>query len=269
MRKTVPDAYKAFFDYFIDGMLRRKYFYGIIFAIIIVCLIFFLYGMVKRRQYVNMLMCIIIVTLIPVGANLVGVLLPGNKITLRMMYHFVLLIPFCFLLLERVKFAGICYKIMKLAACVCTAVIISSYVLSANATLESLRVSYRAIDTQTKLILADVYDLDEYQPNETRIVFVGFPDDHIVRSSLGIYDFAIALPDNVAYWNGMLGLNYCRQSYLLNYCGIEAGYINSDEYRAVIESVGFQNMPVWPQKGSVKMIGELAVVKISETPPIP
>lgn len=52
-------------------------------------------------------------------------------------------------------------------------------------------------------------------------------------------------------WNGICN---CRRMYLIDHYGIEAGYFSQDGYIGVIRSWEFEDMPIWPQEGAVKMI---------------
>lgn len=146
--------------------------------------------------------------------------------------------------------------------------LVSTYVLSANASFKCWKISYDVIEAQTNQIISDIFDLEDYRLNETRIMLAGFPSDSVVRSNLKIYDYAIGLTSNVAYWEDWNGLTNCRRMYLLNYYGIEGGDFSKHEYKLIIESDEFENMPVWPQNGSIKMFDNIAVVKLSDTPPL-
>ena len=53
---------------------------------------------------------------------------------------------------------------------------------------------------------------------------------------------------------------------MLNYCGIDSGYVSQDDYEQIVNSSEFDWMPIWPAKGSVAIINDKAVVKLSNNP---
>jgi hypothetical protein len=50
--------------------------------------------------------------------------------------------------------------------------------------------------------------------------------------------------------------------------GVNAGWIETDEYLSIIQSQEYQQMPLWPESGSVKMIDGMAVIKFTDEPPL-
>jgi len=49
--------------------------------------------------------------------------------------------------------------------------------------------------------------------------------------------------------------------------GVEARYFTAAEYEEAVRSDEYAEMPCWPANGSVKMIGDKAVIKIWEEAP--
>lgn len=261
MKESVMSSYVLFANYFKDDMLKRKYFYLILFmclCVMILSVVVFLYF---KKKYLVILTLMIFLTLMPIGANMIHILVPYSPVRTLMCYHYVLVIPFLFSLLEWSNIKPL-KNTIEWIACLSLFYLVSSYVISANATFICWKISYRVIEKQTDLILRDIYDLPDYKMNETRIVFVGYPEDSVIRSNLELYRYAIGLTNNVAYWSGWTGTSTCRQNYLLNYYGIEAGHFSSDEYAAIIKSEEYIDMPIWPSEGSVRMINDMAVVRL-------
>ena len=260
-------AYNVFFEYFMDDMLGRKYFYMAILICLAIILMRLIIDQMQKKQYLKTVIAVICILFIPVAANFIGVLVPYRSVYILMCYHYVLVVPFIFAVLERLS-SERSKLIIDGGVSVCVYLLVSTYVLSANASFKCWKISYDVIKAQTDQIISDIFELEDYRLNETRIMLAGFPSDAIVRTNLKIYDYAIGLTPNVAYWEDWNGLTNCRRMYLLNYYGIEGGYFSKHEYKVIIESEEFERMPIWPQKGSVKMFDNMAVVKLSDTPPL-
>lgn len=206
LKESIRNAYVRFFDYFKDPMLDRNHFYTALGICAFLLLFFLLIRLCRKQEYAKAGIVLLCIISIPAAANVIGIFIPYNDIVFLMRYHYVLVVPFLFALLEMTDF-------------------------------KNLR-------TITEWILC------------------------LSREKIGIYDYAIALPSNIAYWEDWNGILSCRIQYLRNYYGIEAGDLTKEEYKTVIDSKEFDNMPLWPQKGSVDMINGAVVVKLSEMPPL-
>lgn len=268
LNKTLGETYSVFYEYFADPMLKRRYLYAALFVIALAALLILIYELIKKKLYLNALLVIAFLLLIPLTMNIIRVLIPYYPIHILMKYHLVLMIPFCFAIILK-AFSGIKYRtIIETVAWVLLTAIISTYVISANATFLALRVSYKALETNTSMILNDVYDVEGYVPGETVIIFAGFPKEGNIREKLGIYNYAILEATNAAFWENYNGITNCRRNYLLYYFGLESGTFTEDEYRAITGSDEFINMPVWPAEGSVEMINGIVVAKLTDEPPV-
>lgn len=261
---SFKDSYLYFINYFNDEMLNRNYLYIILTVIFVFGLLVALYQFIRENGIASVYkvaVILVLVGLVPFAMNIVHILIPYSKVSLLMQYHYVLILPLIIALLRRTK---INYIFIQPVVALIVAMITFTYVISANATNQSLRASYMANQTQVNLILSDVYELEGFIPNATDIVFGGFPSEAASRFGLEIYEYAIGLNSkNQAFWDGNVGVTLSRMHYLLNYCGIDAGYLTDDDYYDTVATQEFEEMPIWPAEGSVKMINGRAAVKLS------
>mgnify|MGYP004576137865 FL=1 len=119
------------------------------------------------------------------------------------------------------------------------------------------------------MALKDVYSLDDYEKDETPIIFAGFPNDFTLRENMPLYKYTIELYPNVIFWQDMTGVVSNRYNYLINCFGIDAGGISDEDYLRLMESQEFYEMNVWPKKNSIRMIDGYAVIKYSNNPLLP
>lgn len=266
-KESLKNSYIVFAQYFADGILKRKYFYVIFTITAVSALIILLMRIYKQKQFWRIAATIVLILSIPAGMNIVSILIPYNGISSIMKYQYVLVIPLAFALFERISIKEAWKQMMNLAIYVSLIAIIFTYIISANATFLGLRISYRTMEKQTELILTVVNDLNEFELNKTKIVFAGSPSDDYIRSRLPLYRYSLV--DSPVFYNNMQGMVTQRYNYLLNYFGINAGNFSHNAYKAIVTGNEFLEMPVWPSKGSIKMIDGMAVVKLSDTPYIP
>jgi len=262
LRNTYSFTYEYFFK--IEKYGRQRI-YAFLLVVFILSLLSVIIKLIKNEKWYGVaksLVIVILFILLPVALNVIHILIPYNDITLIMQSHYVLLFVLLILFFRYLKKG---YKhFINSYACIVT-LLTFSYLMTSNATHMSVKESYTAINTQTSLILNDVYDTNGYIPNETTIVFVGYPSEQNIRNILEIYQYAIGLSDNnQAFWYGMQGVTTCRQKYLMDYFGIDAGYLSEDDFYSITETPEFARMPVWPAKGSVKMIDGKVVVRLTE-----
>ena len=269
--RTVKECYSIFVGYYNDITFKRKYFF-IVFGMVMLSVL--LYEMVCMMKYnvIGAMFCVCILLMLPMGMNVIHILIPYNGVTELMQYQHVLIIPFGFALIDRIieKIRVFCaiaaFWILMLSSGAVIS-LLCTYITTSNATFEGIRVSHEAVHTQTLLILSDVHSIDGYEPNVTSIVFVGFPKDSVVKNVMKpLFDAGITPYSNYSYWEDMNGIIKGRYWYLLNYCGIDSGYVSQDDYEQIVNSREFDWMPIWPAKGSVAIINDKAVVKLSNNP---
>ena len=264
---SLRNSYDWFGEYFTDHMLRRNILYILLAVCVVIVLLDLFLIEFRRKHFTEIFLIMLFLVAVPPAANVIGILVPYHPVGLLMRYHYVLVIPFIFALLELVHNDAL--KIVtEWIISMSVFILIYTYALSANASFMCWKISYNIMSNQTTMILSDIFELEEYHMNKTKILFAGFPNDHTSRSKLGIYQYAIGLTNNVAYWDGWNGVSNSRYHYLLDYYGIDAGFFSQDEYLKIIESVEFDSMPIWPRSGSVKMLKDIVVVKLTEIPPL-
>lgn len=173
-----------------------------------------LYEMVCMMKYnvIGAMFCVCILLMLPMGMNVIHILIPYNGVTELMQYQHVLIIPFGFALIDRIieKIRVFCaiaaFWILMLSSGAVIS-LLCTYITTSNATFEGIRVSHEAVHTQTLLILSDVYSIDGYEPNVTSIVFVGFPKDSVVKNVMKpLFDAGITPYSNYSYWEDMNGI---------------------------------------------------------------
>lgn len=259
-------AYKWFFIYFSgDDVLSRNVLYIVLISLTVLLLLIAVIKMLISKEIVNAILIVVAVLLLPFTMNISLVLFPHAGLTDIMRYHYSLVFVLLFALLSR-NDIKIFLPVAEWIAYVVFFVLISTYAVSANATSICEKLAYDATYTQATAILNKVYDLEDYKPDETKIVLGGiitYMDTYTYYNNL--FHYANMEPGPV-FWNGSDGAIRNRYGYMLAYLGVNPGVLSVDEYLGVVNSEEFKEMPVWPQTGSVKMINDMAVVKLEENP---
>lgn len=256
---SIVNAYSVFINTFNQEVLKRNYVYLLIAIMFVIELIVLICNLIKNKEYIK-LSIILLVAILPVAFNFIGVILPMYEITALMLTPNYLFVFFVVYLLQTINFN----KIFSIVLVLLMTALSWTYVLSANATYESYKLSYNTYKSQFASALDMVYQLDGYEHNTTPIAVVGYPSDQALRENIKIYNYAIGLHSNLLYWQTP-DLDFTSTYfYLLNEFGINTGVTEHDYYRGIILNPDVKNMPNWPNPNSVEMINGYAVIKFGE-----
>lgn len=260
-------VYMKWSNFIKDTLMHRNVLYIAIIAITLAVILYCLYQLIRGKHYVRPLFIIVLVSLIPFASNIIGILIPYNGVSNLMQYQNIMIVAFMFACLSRLK-ENNCYPIIQCGGTIVALVLAWTYILGANATYKCYELSYEHINSQMQIAVSRIYDLDEYMKDETPILMAGFPTDETLRNNLDIYQYA-NIGQSIAFWHDMHGATQNRYLYFMDYFGIDAKRFSDDEYAEIINTEEFREMPIWPEKGSVAMINDFAVIKFTENPPMP
>lgn len=260
------EMYKVFFSNFSDGVFKRDYIFICLLVLSAISLVLTAIKLFNKNISLGLIF-VIGLLLIPPASEIIGILIPYNNVNIMMSTQNFIVFPFVLSLYEHLDLKILSY--FKYAAVLSVCLLSWTYVLSANCTYRCYKLSYDHINNEVSMIIDDIYDLDAYVKDETPIMFGGFPNDHYLRDNLRIYNYTIELYPNVIFWQDMNGVLKGRHHYFMNIFGIDAGEFTSKEYYDVMTGEEFASMPIWPSKGSIKMIDGFAVVKFRNDPLLP
>lgn len=269
LTQSMKNVYMQYGDYFNDAILHKNLLYFLFMFASILLLCISLINLYMHYKFINILAIIILLLLLPIAANFTGIVIPGSVSYIVMQYQYVLIIPFFIGIAEHVHQKKQIVCLSKAVVYITCLLITWTYVISANATYTCYKLSYNHINFEASLVLGEIYELPNYVPSETTIVFAGFPNADELVEQVSSYKYAIHYTDNPVFWEDMNGASHNRWYYLMNYFGIDGKNLDSKMYENIIFSNEFKKMPIWPAAGSVKMINEMAIVKFTEHPPLP
>lgn len=261
----IKENYESFIMVFIDHKFKRMYIYLLIFIIFLLEIMGLSIKQIKEKKYLNMFLILLSIILLPVCFNFIGIIMPNEGIGNLDVIPDYLCIFLIIYLIDYIYFDK--KKIAKVLLSLCLLFLSWTFVLSANATYDSYRLSYNYYKNCYQSALDQVYELDDYELNKTAIVVVGYPSDNVLRSNIRIYDYAESLPrESLLNWaNTPYMTPTITSHYLLNVFGVDTVEVmNYDDYIWFINLEEVKNMPNWPNKGCVKMVEGYAAIKFCE-----
>ena len=255
---SVINAYKFYFSYLNDSVFQRRLIYLLSVIISVVCLL----SAFNRNKKENVILSLLFYSLIPLTSNIIVVLLPGSSLDTFMVYHNIMIVALMLALVDNLQIT--IPDVAKYAVPLLSLLLSWTYIVSANATFASYKLSHQYTYGQMSQVVYDIQHNEEYVLNETPVVIVGYFEDTALRQNIKTYRYAIDLPENLVFWKVPVGVTYNRQKYFMNYFGLDFKDIEYSKYQDVINSAEFKQMNNWPNENSIKTIGKYLVVKIAD-----
>lgn len=158
------------------------------------------------------------------------------------------------------------------AGIVLTAAISFVLILYTQAYAASVEQDFNQADTVAGIMINRLSELPEYRPGMKLAVFGDYRDGNFPRCGSGSWE-PTELEDIVkgtgvewgCFWPDTGGREGCWLSFLAYYKGCWFTEIeNGEELESISKSEEYNNMAVFPLDGSVRMIGDTAVVRLAE-----
>lgn len=269
--KGVPqglvNAYRDFAVYFAQHYTIAQNYYGQRLAYagaLIVTLTVLVLWLVKLRRKMTALLSVVLLLLLPAAINVTDILNANTHIELRMAGALVLVAPFCLALLEKCPIKGKKLAGWPLAAgAVCSVILLRGYVVQINNDAMVMLAQKNKIVNLANRICLQLEQNPDYQAG-AEVCILGEPqkgtyDDvsPLTERASDLAQFGLLSFDptfNARGWHSLyweeLGIN-------MNWC-------SDERTRELCATEEFQNMPAYPQEGSIQTIDGVVVVKVAE-----
>ena len=267
LKSSLKFCYSELFKYFSEDMLGRRVLYRVLIALVIGMTVYYMVRLLSEGKIAHANLLAIGFLILPVAINFCVILFPHVGVSILMKYQYVLLIPLAFMLGSMLPGKKIIANCVRWVICLSVFVLVAGYAVTAITTQMGYKKAYEATETQARLILNDVYDVEGYVPGETKVILAGGIDwSNVLFDNLQLFSYN-QMEAGPVFWGGVYGLTICRERYFKDYLGVNLGTVSNQEYFEAIESEEFAAMPVWPAKGSVDWVGDVVVVKMTDSPP--
>lgn len=267
--RSIHTAYTSFLQYFMPGQWQNIYQKNYIFVLALAIFLIFIiiYTIINKTKWSNKILSLICIILLPLLANVCLLLAPeSNGLSLQMTMPMALIIPGFFGLVDSIDKKELNVQIPKLISVIYFAFII--FIAFGNIMMVSTdqHVMLQSKNTSTALmdrIITDTSD-ELNNLNNIQVVFSGVP----ANNSLYQKDVFWNQSNNYSHYGDFWTSGNCiTQSYFgfLRDCGINVNLLSDyQKYHQIIESQEVKKMPVYPEKGYVKVVNGYLVIKISQ-----
>lgn len=204
---------------------------------------------VKKMELVifTLLLCIVF----PIAVNFVVIMCPDSNIYTLMVYAFVLVLAMPVIVLEELPVKNV----MPVAAYAVLAVIISLYAYYANVNYTSLYYANRQTENYCNSLVTQVRMTEGFD-TEKEWAFIGKVKDPLLSNTW----------QEVPYYGGnatnvKLLTSYSWYRWIENYMGYELPMASDETIEQLKNSEEVQQMPCWPNAGSIKVVEDTVVIK--------
>ncbi len=254
---AIKNAYISFYNfYFSDDIFNNLYwhrniFNGIVFAMISINFIILIINNKIYKSPAKLISLVLMILLFPLFTCSIQILAQARSINLLMASS--LYFPIVLLLkqIEIIKISKLNNIVNIISILVCT-IIIWTYILADNATYVATDLFNKQMYSVGTRIVQEINNHDEIT-DDMQIAVLGKMDfslqnDNILKftnfdvSNINIWTWQIFLQDKLG-----LGRNICT----------------FEEYQDIIDSQEFIDMPIFPNKDSIKVINGIGIVKLN------
>ena len=261
---TIINVYRDFFNYYFgETIIYNRYWHRHILNLIIglITLVSFILLFIKSKKkgvrLSSIIYMVIILIIMPILINMLDIIMPSTSINLVTGVALILpyLVPILIICEEDIKIKTriFIYVVIILILLLC-----HTFIYSNNASFmarKDVRNNYYTISSD---ILSRAKELDGY--NEDLKWF--FNDYIIYRSKyMPISNGFVSL--NYETWDNPYG-TWLNIQFYDRYLGQKIQMVTYDEYNEIIKSEEFSNMPIYPAKGSIKIVNDYIIVKLSD-----
>lgn len=209
------------------------------------------------------LLLAVLLAILPLAINCMYLITAEDAIHTLVLYSFVSVYILTAVVMElwmasaeEKKLTEMIRRVMLDGLALCLAVIVIINIYTANSAYLTLHLRYENAYSFYTSLTAQIRQMPEFQEG-TRIAVIGGWD------SPDFYQENLEFTDCLVGVKGFFPSDYSAQSFLEYYIGFPAEFVSADEAEAIHQSEAFQNMSVYPYYGSLDVIDNVIVVKLS------
>ena len=277
--KSIPNgirhSYKDFMAFsFRDRIIsntnyRREYIFGFFYLAVVLNILYRLikgdFEEEKKEKVIRKTFMVALLILIPLGLNVVDLLVADNELYALSSAQMILMIPFGLALFDNLNL-----PIEKWIIYISTVMIIITYFIAAQVSYESLKLTYNQVYSAALRLQDRVENTPEYEPGMP-YVFAGIIGDNNFPRNNRLYEYTLgSMVTNAAFHYSYYGMTGTWINYYRIFFGMDINVADEVTYTNIISGDIYQKeMDVFPAQNSVRVIDGCIVIKLDKTPPVP
>lgn len=271
----IRNAYKFFWAFFLnDWMVKNvfftKYVYIILAVIALVSMIIRFVSGGRKHPYLPVI-CLVLLVLLPVCCNVICLIVPETDIYLLMAAGMMMTIPLLIAMTDinrdgesEKKVPAWLQKGLRVGGAAVAAVLVWAFILTCQTDAIVMRSAKNQTTMLANRIWQHVETREDYIQGETRLLVAGRPmDGNYPNPSRLLYE-ANPYATWGLVWETYNGNLHTWEQVFRQYIGTTYRNCTVEEYAAIAATEAFDRMTLYPDAGSIQMIDDVLVVKISD-----
>ena len=271
----LKQAYQFFFDYYFTDALYNNTWHLrdkcniVIFTLLIFVVIFRIIQNKLYKEVANMLLITVVILIMPLAFMSIVIMAPEvsiKDVTGILMLPHMNYLYIIFIVLStsnwNKQWAETSFKWLSLLSSVYMILSLCFYTQIFQNCMElDLNKSY----SLAQRIVESVESMPGYQSGMKVMIGGRAELGNYPRSYPEMYSVVSGTAVEYGYfWNSINGRQACWNNFLKQYLGVDYGVCNLEEIYVVTESEEYKNMPLFPLEGSVQMMNDIVIVKLSD-----
>lgn len=260
---TILQTYKDFFKFFFTNEIINNSYYkrikinAIIFAISFIGLIFILIKNEYNKKGIRILLLSLLIAIYPIGIAIMNIIAPTTTINLVTGPGLITTIILVILIYKKLN-DSVFENLIKYVLIITMLILMLTFILENTYTYMDRQQTYINYYTISNDIYSKVVELDEYS-NDKKWMF-----SDVIRFYASDREKTNGFISNDnETWDNYNGTTQ-NISYFEKYLGIKINICSKEEYDEIVKTESFKDMPIYPNKGSIKIINDVIVIKISD-----
>lgn len=266
---TLKKTYLQVWDFFFGGAdgLENPWYWGVNALLVVVSAVLII-GVIRKqkiyRDVVKLSGLIVLIMLLPLAVNFVQVISPYSapRLIMKLAFAYIYLLPV--ILLNQVKENEVGKLLTEGAGMIVAGglVVLSIYFWQYDNVLYTmLNQAHRATLSFVTNVVSRIESCEGYHSGMQIVVIGRFPSEKY-DSDIEVYDY---VKTGSALSSTVIPLNKHIYYYMNDWLNVPAEEPEDELCFGITETDAFRQMPLYPDDGSVQVIGDCVVVKMRET----
>lgn len=261
--REVINTYITFYNYFFnDKILNNTYLLNNVINLFLLALfiIILIYKSIKSNfQFKDYLLLILIILSLPVSINCILLIIPNTSMQLLMSSSYILLLIFLIYLIRSLRFSKYILIILLL-------ILSRNFIIESCSTLKTLEITYN----KTYKIASNILDNINDYGYKSKVMITGNLDNNDYYNdtnnnalhSLKKLNYGF-ISNKSLFWDEYTNIKNGWTRFFYEHLGVDLNFVTEEEYNNILETVLFKEMLSYPNKGSIRKIDDVIVIKIN------
>lgn len=218
----------------------------------------------KQSRVLRILLLAVLVILLPLAINCMYMITAEGSIHTLVLYSFVSIYILAAVLADQTLETTQQHKLPELlrrlavdGSALAMALIIFINIYTANTSYLAMHLRYENAYSFYSSLTAQIRQMPEFQEG-TRLAVVGnWQSPEFYTDQMEFTEYLVGV-------KGFLPSDYSANSFMEYYIGFPVEFVSTEEAEALRQTEAYQNMNIYPYYGSIAVIDDVIVVKLSE-----